>query len=236
MGRERSHPYLAYHYWTSQPKSASTPRFFHSITGFAIGGISWPRSQHHPLLHQGRAAHHHLRQRSKHLLHQALRQRRGKPPLHQRRAAHHHPQSARDPLPRASDPHLLERNRRQKGGKNPLQSAGRLQRAHQKLHLQRSPRANQNLAQLRKRKSAAVFELNWAFANQKFQMKAIDTKMKSVGLQRVRSWMIWKILVPKNQRLSLTNVPCVVQSYKYQNQSVTDTRYNVHTPNVDTQT
>ena len=229
MVRERYHPYLAFHYWTSQPKSASTPRFFHSITGFALGGLSWPRSQHHHLLHQRRAAHHHLRQRSKPLLHQAPLQRKGKPPLRQRRAVPHHLQkSVRDQRPK-------ERNQSQKAAKNLRQNADHLRRAHRKHLLQRDRKVNQNLAQPRRRKSAAACELNWGSENPKFQMMETDIRTKSVGHQQEQSWMIWKILGLKNQRSSPTNVRCAVQFYKSQNQSVTDTRYNVHTPNAGTQ-
>ena len=234
MVRERYHPYLAFHCWTSQPKSASTPRFFHSITGFALGGLSWPRSQHHLLLHQRRAAHHHLRlaplqrkgkpllhQRSKLLLHQAPLQGKGKPLLRQRRAVPHHLQkSVRDQRPK-------ERNQSQKAAKNLRQNADHL--------LQRDRKVNQNLAQPRRRKSAAACELNWGLENPKFQMMEIDIRTKSVGHQQEQSWMIWKILGLKNQRSSLTNVRCAVRFYKSQNQSVTDTRYNAHTPNAGTQ-
>ena len=230
MVRERYHPYLAFHYWTSQPKSASTPRFFHSITGFALGGLSWPRSQHHLLLHQRRAAHHHLRQRSKPLLHQAPLQRKGKPLLRQRRAVPHHLQkSVRDQRPK-------ERNQSQKAAKNLRQNADHLRRAHRKHLLQRDRKVNQNLAQPRRRESAAACELNWGSENPKFQMMEIDMRTKLVGHQQEQSWMIWKILGLKNQRSSPTNVRCAVLFYKSQNQSVTDTRYNAHTPNADTPT
>lgn len=229
MVRERYHPYLAFHYWTSQPKSASTPRFFHSTTGFALGGLSWPRSQHHPLLHQRRAAHHHLRQRSKLLLHQAPLQRKGKPLLRQRRAVPHHLQkSVRDQRPK-------ERNQSQKAAKNLRQNADHLRRAHRKHLVQRDRKVNQNLAQPRRRKSAAAYELNWGSENPKFQMMEIDMRTKLVGHQQEQSWMIWKILGLKNQRSSPTNVRCAVRFYKSQNQSVTDTRYNAHTPNAVTQ-
>ena len=103
MVRERYHPYLAFHYWTSQPKSASTPRFFHSITGFALGGISWPRSQHHLLLHQRRAAHHLLlHQRSTSSTGHLLRQRRKAPPP-QRRAAPPPPKKRKRPAPEGKE-------------------------------------------------------------------------------------------------------------------------------------
>ena len=161
MVRERYHPYLAFHYWTSQPKSASTPRFFHSITGFALGGISWPRSQHHLLLHQRRAAHHLLRQRSKHPLQKSVRDQRPK-----------------------------ERNQSQKAAKNLRQNADRLRRAHRKHPLQRDRKVNQNLAQSRRRKSAAVCELNWGSENPKFQTMETDIRTKSVGHQLEQSWMI----------------------------------------------
>ena len=230
MVRERYHPYLAFHYWTSQPKSASTPRFFHSITGFALGGLSWPRSQHHLLLHQRRAAHHLLLQRSKSLLHQAPLQRKGKPLLRQRRAVPHHLQkSVRDQRPK-------ERNQSQKAAKNLRQNADHLRRAHRKHLLQRDRKVNQNLAQPRRRESAAACELNWGSENPKFQMMEIDMRTKLVGHQQEQSWMIWKILGLKNQRSSPTNVRCAVRFYKSQNQSVTDTRYNAHTPNADTPT
>lgn len=184
MVRERYHPYLAFHYWTSQPKSASTPRFFHSITGFALGGISWPRSQHHLLLHQRRAAHHLLRQRSKHPLHRAPLQQKGKHLLHQRRAAPHPLQkSVRDQRPK-------ERNQSQKAAKNLRQNADRLRRAHRKHPLQRDRKVNQNLAQSRRRKSAAVCELNWGSENPKFQTMETDIRTKSVGHQLEQSWMI----------------------------------------------
>ena len=164
MVRERYHPYLAFHYWTSQPKSASTPRFFHSITGFALGGISWPRSQHHLLLHQRRAAHPLL--------------------LHQRRAAPHPLQkSVRDQRPK-------ERNQSQKAAKNLRQNADRLRRAHRKHPLQRDRKVNQNLAQSRRRKSAGVCELNWGSENPKFQTMETDIRTKSVGHQLEQSWMI----------------------------------------------
>ena len=230
MVRERYHLYLAFHYWTSQPKSASTPRFFHSITGFALGGISWPRSQHPLLLHhQRRAAHHLLRQRSKYPLHQAPLQQKGKHLLHQRRAAPHHLQkSVRDQRPK-------ERNQSGKVAKNLRQNADHLRRAHRKHPPQRDRKVNQNLAQPRRRKSAAACELNWGSENPKFQMMETDIRTKSVGHQQEQSWMIWKILGLKNQRSSPTNVRCAVQFYKSQNQSVTDTRYNVHTPNAGTQ-
>ena len=198
MVRERYHPYLAFHYWTSQPKSASTPRFFHSITGFASGGLSWPRSQHHLLLHQRRAAPHPLQK------------------------------SVRDQRPK-------ERNQSQKAAKNLRQNADHLRRAHRKHLLQRDRKVNQNLAQPRRRKSAAACELNWGSENPKFQMMEIDMRTKLVGHQQEQSWMIWKILGLKNQRSSPTNVRCVVRFYKSQNQSVTDTRYNAHIPNAVTQ-
>ena len=153
MVRERYHPYLAFHYWTSQPKSASTPRFFHSITGFALGGLSWTRSQRHLPLHQRRAAPHPLQK------------------------------SVRDQRPK-------ERNQSQKAAKNLRQNADRLRRAHRKHPLQRDQKVNQNLAQPRRRKSAAVCELNWGSENPKFQTMETDIRTKSVGHQLEQSWMI----------------------------------------------
>ena len=81
-----------------------------------------------------------------------------------------------------------KRNHHQKGGKTPCKArtTSKGLTKSPKRHLKEAEGQTQ-IRPSRKRKSAADFELNWAFANQKFQMKATDTKTKSVGRQQAQS-------------------------------------------------
>ncbi len=194
MGGGQYHQSQAFHYWNSPLNQASTPRFFHSITGFAIGRLRWPRTRLHPPLLQRKAAHH---------------------PRHQPSARHHHLQE------RGEHHHLQERGERhhlqERGGPLLLQANVLLQvrsgqRAHlRKVRLRALRRGSQRARQVPRRSASADSESNLDYERQRYLMPTIDTKTSWVGPFMELFSKRWKRVARKNLKLSLTNVRCAAQ-------------------------
>ena len=190
MGGGQSHQSQAFHYWNSPLNQASTPRFFHSITGFAIGRLRWPRTRLHPLPLQRKAAHHPHRQPG--ARHHHLHRRDGHH-LHLERGGHHLLQVSAQLHQVRSGPQVRPRKARQ--------------RAHQKAH----QKVSQRVRQAARRSASADSESNLDYGRPRYLRTTTDTKTSWVGLLLERYSKIWKLVARKNRKLSPTNVQCAAQ-------------------------
>jgi len=164
MVGEQYHQSQAFHYWNSPLNQASTPRFFHSITGFAIGRLPWPRTHLHPLRLLRKAAH-------------RLR--------HQPGARHHHLHEGH-PLHPVSHQHRQER-----GDQHLLQASVLLPRVRngqrarpRKVHPKALRRGSQRAHQVPRRSASADSESNSGYGNQRFLRTTINTKTNWAGQVR----------------------------------------------------